>query len=598
MTKYVRWQALLTLLGIILVALLLFYISQGQASMATPVPTITPSAETTTVQTRGGTYIEGMAGYPQLINPLFSPFNDVDRDLCALIFEGLTTVDEHNQIAPALAQRWERSEDGLSYTFYLRDDVYWQDGEPFTADDVVFTIKLLQSPDFPALHPHAGLWRSVTVEKVGAHAVKFVLAVKYAPFLDFTTVGIVPEHILGDTPVSELVQHPFNYAPVGTGLFKVQELDPTSHIVLETNPYHPLWGKTMLDYVEFKFFDSDRHVLAAYESGKVMGVAHISTLDLARARANPDLQILSARLSGYGLVFLNLQADDKPFLQDRRVRQALLYALDRRALIDEALAGQGVVIHSPIMPQSWAYNPETPRYEQDLGMAVTLLEQAGYKLPDPHKIALEKLDAQQAKIRDKNGQRLALTLLTDTEPSRVALAQAVAAQWAEVGVQVDVRAVELSELVLNHLRPRQFDAVLLEWPSQLDPDPYPMWHETQIKGEGQNFSGFVNRDASEAIEVARQLTDRGERKRLYDQFQDIFAQEVPAILLYQPIYTYGVDKKVRNVQIAPLFDPSDRFRNIWQWSPLEKTVLLRDRNDQVGDKLDRQGNLWYDSARQ
>ncbi|MBN1580904.1 MAG: peptide ABC transporter substrate-binding protein [Anaerolineae bacterium] len=595
MSKYVRWQVLLTLLGIILIASLLFYVSVEEKTVE-PTPTLTLSSATTVVKTRGGTYIEGVAGYPQLINPLFSLLNDIDRDLCALIFEGLTAVNERNEIVPLLAERWQVSDNGLEYVFHLRDDVRWQDGEPFTADDVVFTIGLMQSPDLAAIHPHAALWRSVVVEKLDPMTIKFVLGEPYAAFLDYTTLGIVPKHILDGVSTSELVLHPFNYAPVGTGLFKVSELDPASYIVLETNPYHYLWGETMLDRVEFRFYDSYHHAFAAYEAGKVMGMGRILTEDLDRARANPNLQILSARLSGYGLIFLNLANDDKPFFQDRRVRQALLYALDRQLLIDQVLAGQGIVIHSPIMPQSWAYNPDVEQYAQDLGMAVTLLEQAGFKLPDPQKRVLDESVPGDEKIRVKEGQKLEFVLLTDTEPDHVALAHAVAEQWEAVGVRVLVQSLSISDLALNYLQPRRFDAALLEWPSQLDPDPYPMWHETQTEGTGQNYGSFLNRDASEAIEVARQLTDRGERTGLYYQFQDIFAQEVPAILLYQPIYTFGVDKRVRNVQISPMFDPSGRFRNIWQWAPLEKEVLLRDLNDQEGDKLDRQGNPWYDSV--
>jgi peptide/nickel transport system substrate-binding protein len=594
-SKYVRWQVLLTLLSIVLVASLLFYVSLEEKTVE-PTPTLTPTSATTVIKVRGGTYIEGIAGYPQLINPLFSLLNDVDRDLCALIFEGLTMVNERNEIVPLLAERWQVSDDGLEYDFYLRDDVRWQDGEPFTADDVLFTIGLVQSPDLAAIHPHAELWRSVVVEKLDPMTIKFVLDEPYAAFLDYTTLGILPKHILDGVSASELILHPFNYAPVGTGLFQISELDPASHVVLETNPYHRLWGKTMLDRVEFRFYDSYSHAFAAFESGKVMGVGRILTQDLDRARANADLQILSARLSGYGLIFLNQANDEKPFFRDLRVRQALLYALDRQLLIDQALSGQGIVIHSPIMPHSWAYNPDVEKYAQDLSMAVTLLERAEFRLPDSQRRILDGDTPVDAQIRVKEGQKLEFVLLTDTEPDHVALAHAVAAQWEAVGASVRVQSLGISDLVLNHLQPRQFDAVLLEWPSQLDPDPYPMWHETQIQGAGQNYGSFINRDASEAIEVARQLTDLGERTRLYYQFQDIFAQEVPAILLYQPIYTFGIDKRVRNVQIAPMFDPSGRFRNIWQWAPLEKEVLLRDLNDQEGDKLDRRKNSWYDSA--
>ncbi len=594
MSKYVRWQLLLTLLGTTLIAALLYTISQGEIkTTAVPTPTSTPSPQATVVQMRGGTYVEGVVGHGQLVNPLFSMFNDVDRDLCALIFEGLTTVSERGEIVPQLAERWSVSDDGLIYTFYLRQNVRWQDGEPFTAADVAFTIGLLQSPEFPVPHTYAGLWRSVTVEVVDPYTVRFKLTEPYAPFLDYTTQRLVPQHLLAQAPIASLLTHPFNVTPVGTGLFRLVELTP-QHARLETNPYHPLWAQTMLDEVELRFYQSEAEAFAAYKAGEVMGIGHISLQNLTRARAEPDLQLYSARQFGYGILFFNLKNADKPFLQDRRVRQALAFALDRQALIDKALDGQGVAVYSPIMPQSWAYKADIPRYDRDLGAATALLEQAGYTLPAAAWSQGSNVTARPSTVRTKDGEALEFTLLTDTANEHVAIARALAEQWAAIGVRVTVQSVDLATLTTQHLQPRRFEAVLVEMPWQLDPDPYPLWHETQIESPGQNYSGFVNRDASEAIEVARQLTDRTARKPLYDRFQEIFAQEVPALVLYQPVYTFGVDKRVRNVQTSPMFDPSDRFRNLWQWAPLEKKVLLRDWNDQVGDTLDRQGNLWYD----
>jgi peptide/nickel transport system substrate-binding protein len=180
---------------------------------------------------------------------------------------------------------------------------------------------------------------------------------------------------------------------------------------------------------------------------------------------------------------------------------------------------------------------------------------------------------------------------------RLALAHAVAEQWQAIGVRVQVEAVNVSELTQDYLQPRAFDAVLLQWQVNPDPDPYPMWHSTQTEGAGQNYSGFVNRDADEAIEVARLLSDPGKRAELYHQFQAIFAEQVPALLLYQPIYAYGVDKRVRNVQIAPMLDPSGRFKSVYQWAVLEQEIPLPELNDRVWDKLDKQRDPWYDFER-
>ncbi len=593
MSKYIRWQILLTLSGIMLIAASLLYI--GHEPRPTPTPTLVTPRPVGTVmaQLRGGTYIEGVAGTPLLINPLFSHFNDLDRDLCALIFEGLTRVNERNEIIPSLAERWEISEDGLTYTFFLRQDVRWQDGRRFTADDVTFTIKLLQSPEMAGFHPHAALWHTVTVEQPDRFVVRFKLTEPFAPFLDYTTIGILPWHILNNVPPAQLIDHPFNYAPIGTGLFQVQELVMPDHITLKVNPYHRRWSQAMLDAVQFKFYPTFHDAWQGYQAGQVMGVARISTQDLDQARSNPNIQVLSAQTSGYTLVLFNLNHPDRPFFQDRRVRQALLYALNRQAAIDRVLGGQAVVIHSPIMPQSWAFDPDVQPYPYDPDMAVSLLEQAGYELANASNAQTVLKDGY-IPVRAKKDRELTFTLLTDSDPDHIAVAQDIARQWAEVGARVSVTYTDMLDLVQNHLQPRLFDAVLVQWPYQLDPDLYPMWHETQVGAGGQNYSGFANRDASEAIEIARQLTDRGKRTELYYQFQDIFVSEVPAILLYQPIYTYGVDRRVRNVQIVPMVDPSGRFANLWQWAPNEKSILLRDWNDQVVDKLDKRRNSWYD----
>jgi len=585
LSKYVRWQVLLTILGIILVGAVLYY----AAPKPEPQELVT-SVATTVVKSRGGTYVEGIAGYPHLINPLFSHENDVDRDLCALIFEGLTTVNERNEIVPLLARRWRVSDDGLVYTFYLRDSVRWQDGEPFTASDVVFTIGLLQNPALARFSPVSDLWRSVEVEQLDEYVVQFRLMEPYAPFLDYTTIGLLPSHLLGQVPAAELDQHPFNRAPIGTGLFMLNAAKFTAdRLVLDANPYHRLWEKTRLDHVEFRFYPSHEHALAAYESGDVLGVSGILAEDMPRARADPDMQLLSARLSGLSLIVLNLNNPDALFFQDQGVRQALLYGLDRQGLIDQVLGGQGLVLDSPIMPQSWAYDKEIKTYPYDPEKAAALLKEAGWELPDEIRTTFGELSAEDVGVRTKLDVRLEFTLVTHDISDRVALAHAIAEQWEKIGARVHVEAVSLSDLTLEYLNPHDFDAALVQFKLPLDPDPYPLWHSTQVEG-GQNYGGFVDRDADEAIEVARLMIDHGRRAELYRQFQEVYAERVPAILLYQPIYTFGVDLQVRNVQIAPMPDPSGRFRNIWQWEVLEKEVSLSELNDQVGDQLDKRSD--------
>jgi peptide/nickel transport system substrate-binding protein len=211
-TRSIRWQVLLILLGVVLVGILLTYLAINYTTVLRP--------------GHGGTYVEGIAGFPRHLNPLLSGYNDVDRDLCALVFSGLTRLNEHGEVEADLARGWEITPDGLNYTFYLRSNAYWHNGAPLTADDVIFTISLLQDPDFPG-PPDLGanVWRTVKTEKVDRRTVRFTLPEAYAPFLDYTTVGILPAHILGETRSAALPDVAFNLNPVGSGPFQVEEIE-------------------------------------------------------------------------------------------------------------------------------------------------------------------------------------------------------------------------------------------------------------------------------------------------------------------------------------------------------------------------------------
>ncbi|MEE8389594.1 MAG: ABC transporter substrate-binding protein, partial [Anaerolineae bacterium] len=291
------------------------------------------------------------------------------------------------------------------------------------------------------------------------------------------------------------------------------------------------------------------------------GIARVTLSNLPRARAFPSLDIFSAQIAEYGLVFLNLGRSDLPFFQELEVRQALLYALDRQQIIDNALDGQALVAHSPFIPGTWAYKDNIARYEHDLGTADALLNSAGW--------VLSSVDGG---VRYKGGQRLAFTLLTSSEPERVAVAQMLVDQWSTIGITVTAEIVSPLE-VREALEGRNFEAILVHVALPGDPDPYPFWHETQVEN-GQNYAGFVHRRASEVIEQARIATNSESRRELYDEFQEIFAQQVPALLLYVPVYTYGVDERVYNLQIGPLMYPFDRFRTISDWWIIPRRVFV------------------------
>jgi len=545
--RYIRWQAVIALLGLALLAALLIHSGRS-------LPMIT-------VPERGGVYVEGLAGNPQYINPLLSNLNSVDRDLCALIFEGLTALDERGNVVPALAESWEISPDGFIYTFHLRRDVRWHDGFPLTADDVLYTIGTMQDAEFPGVPDLRDLWSDVQVEKLDDHTVRFILSEPFTPFLDYTTVGILPAHLWKEIPARLMLRAQLNTRPVGTGPFRLTELDAT-HAVLEPNPRYR--GATpYLDAVEFRFYPDHPSIYAAFEREEIDGISHIEPEYLSWATGRQDLNVYSAPLAGFVAILFNLNNPNAPFLKEREVRQALLYALDRQALIDQAANGEGLLAHSPIIPHTWAYNEEVRRYDHDPEQARRLLEEAGWR------------DSDGDGVREKKGQRLEFILLGNDDPVQVRMLKMIAAYWAEVGVHAVPQSVSFAGLVSDFLYPRQFDAVLVSWELAGDPDPYPLWHSTQIE-EGQNYAGWAHRKADEIMEQARMTVDQVQRMELYKKFQDIFAEELPALPLFHPIYSYGISKKVHGVTIGRLNEPSDRFRTIADWYVATRRITLRE----------------------
>ena len=550
MSRTVRWQALLIGLGMALAGILLTYLALTYTTIQVPAV--------------GGTYVEGIAGTPHYINPLLSSFNEADQDICALIFNGLTRLNSNGEVEPDLAQNWEISLDGLVYVFHLKTNVQWHDGTPFTADDVLFTIRMLQDPDYPGSPDIGALWQMIQAEKEDDYTLRFTLSETFAPFIDYTTIGILPAHLMEGVRAGDLPGLEFNLNPVGTGPFRMAEVEiiegEISSVLLERSPYYRDEGP-LLEHIRVRFYPSYQAVFNAFEAGEVDGVGQVLVEDLAQAEASESLALYSAQMARHTLVLLNLsKGNELPFFQEAEVRQALLYGLDRQRMVEQVLQGRGIVAHSPLVAGTWAYDDEVEHYRYDPELARLTLDEAGWAMPPG------------AFARNKSGTPLAFNLLTSADPIDTALAEEIARQWNELGLQVTV--VTTSSIgVRQALEQRNYEAALANLALPGDPDPYPLWHQTQIS-VGQNYAGLNHRGISEVIETARIIVNPEQRAALYSEFQERFTQEAIAILLYHPVYTYGVDRKIQGVQIGPLMHPSDRFRTANQWYIASRRIIV------------------------
>ena len=550
MLRLFRWQILLAAVGILLIAGLLAQFALLRETVAVPV--------------RGGLYTEGVIGVPQVFNPLLAG-SDADRDISDLLFEGLSTLLPDGSIGPALAEKWEASSDGTVYTCTLRSNAYWHDGEPVTTVDVLFTLNLLRSPDFPTISSMQSLWSRVQVQALDDRRVRFTLERPYAPFLSYTTLPLLPAHLLQKVPPADLPAHPFHLHPVGTGPFRFVRLeegeDGIPVLELEANPLY-YRGLPYLDGIRFRFYRDEGLLVEAILRGEVDGAFGLSRPALERLAGRADLVAYRTYLQAYNILFLNTRS---PFLGDRRIRQALALGLDRVALL-KGFEEEAFLANGPISPISWAYKPDLPSFSYDPVRATKLLEEAGW------------LDQNGDGVRERDIRSLELVLLTrDTPPERVILANRIKQQLAPLGISIRV-AVVSHETFRRRLAERDFDLLLYGW-GQLgrDPDEFALWHSSQSGPEGSNLSSLQNETIDHLLEQGRTILDRDLRIPIYWQFQEEFVREVPAIPLYYPVYTYILPASMQGVELFPLNEPGERFRTITGWY-LKTQVQIRLRS--------------------
>ncbi|MCA9927231.1 MAG: peptide ABC transporter substrate-binding protein [Anaerolineales bacterium] len=546
MRPNLRWQLLLAAIGFGLVFAILSFQVQVQ----------TQSGDlfcTATVPVPGGNFVEGIVGAPRMLNPLLSDIIPVEQELVDLIFDGLTDYDDSGRLVPALAERWSVAEDGRSIQFVLREGVTWHDGEPVTAADVAFTYGLMQDDAFPGTVALHDLWQSVTIRVVDERTVEFILSAPYSPFMEATTRGILPAHLLqGETAVS-LQDHPFNLFPIGTGPFMVdstQNWQESGRLVLTPNPDDWPLG-TQLDHLEFRFFSSETAVIDAFTNGEIQAINRLTAVDLPKVADLPDARLFTTLEDRQTMLLFNQRAAEENKLQTVSMRQALAYGLDRQALIDTVLSGQGVLREGPYLPGTWAYTPHTfTIYENEPVSATVKLEENGWLVPEGQI------------MRWREGEPLSIRLVA--LESKQALVTAVVDQWATLGIDVQLNSLRTLADLQEVLAEGSFDVALVDVTPSRDPDLYDFWSQEAIV-RGQNYGGWNNRRASIALESGRQLWRVEERRPFYDTFLRLYDAELPALTLYQHVTTYVVNSDVNHVDIGLIQRPRDRYATFNEW---------------------------------
>ncbi len=582
MLRGFRWQLLLFLLaGLLFSAVLLWRIvanngASDQPDGPDPVPASTllpdvPVLSAIPVHTQqpasisaAHSFREGLVGPLQHLNPLLAEPGSPAADVGGLIFEGLTRNNLHGEPVPALAREWLISANGLEYVVTLRDDVLWQDGVPFSAADVIFTISLLQAPDFPGDAAVGQFWRTVEVEVLAANVLRFRLTQPLGGFLDRLSVPILPWHALQGTSSAQMAEHPFNLAPVGTGQWQLEALrsrEGRGLAQVDLRPA-PTWHERVdaganpaIGRMRFQVFQDYDEALAALQAGAIDGLAARTWQErepLLAAAQSASLQLANTVGQTLGVLIFNWQREENAFFREQRVRLALASSIERAPVVERLLLNRAVLADSPLWPGSWGWTSSLAWPAADLDAARWLLETARTR-----EVAA---DAETASAP------IAFTILAPEDAALVGMMRQFAAQWAQLGVEVRV-SPESAARYQQRLQAGDFDAALVELSAghSTDPDIYAFWHEGQYPA-GLNFGGVADRRVSELLERARREPYDINRAELYAELQQVFVERAIAIPLYYPLESYATSTRVSGVQLGLAGVAYNRFATLNEWS--------------------------------
>lgn len=535
------------------VALLAATIIASPGFIATPRHTVHATAAIPS----GGTVIAAEADNPDSLNPyLNQQLSTVDID--SAVFDGLVKPGDKGQFMPDLATRYTVSSDGLQWKFYLNPKAHWQDGVPVTANDVVFTAKLVTNPLFPATST-LGFDHIKTIKAVGNYEVDIALTKPYAPFLqDYASSYVLPQHILGKIAPNKIrTDASYNREPLGSGPFKITQFAAGDHVTMTANKSYFL-GAPHLASIIWRIVPNSSTALSQLQTGEVTLAGQTADLDAQQFNVLKHVPGLKP-YSTPGFNWQHVDLVETGFLKDVKVRQALQTATPRQRVIQDVALGYGVPQYSDQSPAKPFYDKAVESYwPYSPSKAAAMLAADGFKKGP-------------GGILEKGGVPFKVTLWSDAaSPGQVRDAEIVANAWQQIGLSVTQRPLDPATLFgrrgplydPNRLSSHTMNAVEYEWIEPADPDDHFFWSTSNIISAkvqaGGNFDGYSNPTADALMAKGLTTTDVTQRKAIYDKLQIILARDVPDIWLYwADVLTVATDK-LHN------YDPNPfNYRTAW-----------------------------------
>lgn len=511
-------------------ALLLFVFLVAGCQMTSQKKVYDPTTiDTTPVD--GGTFVEASIGDATMLNPMLAS-DSASNDINGLVFNGLVKYDKNIKLIGELADRWKVENDGKQITFYLKKNVKWHDGEPFTSEDVLFTYEQLIATTTRT--PFAADYLLVKkAETLGPYKFRVTYDEPFAPALESWGMGIIPKHIYKGRDINT---HPSNRHPIGTGPYIFKEWVPNEKIVLVPNPDY-FEGKPHFDRYVYRIIPDLSVQFLELRQGSLSTMAPTPNQYNAYDKFFTYYNKFKYPAFRYDYLAFNLR---NPLFKDLRVRKAIAHAINKREIADGVYEGYATPATGPFPPQSWAYNPNIKDLPYDLNESRRLLAEAGWK------------DTDNDGMIDKNGKPFQFTVITNQgNKVRELIAQIIQSNLEKVGIKMEIRILEWSVFIHKYIDERVFEAAVLAWNLSRDPDATTIWHSKQSENRQYNFVSYKNSEVDRLLELGRRTYGIEKRAPIYHKIHELIAADLPYVFLIYPQSLPVVHKKIMGVEMAP-----------------------------------------------
>jgi len=484
----------------------------------------------------GDMLIEGSIAEPTVLIPMLAG-DSASHSVAGLIFNGLVKYGTDLSVIGDLAESWDISPDGLVITFHLRKGVKWSDSVEFTAEDVMFGYKTIVNEKTPTAYREDYL-QVKKAEVLDKYTFRVTYGKPFAPALtSWGNLVILPKHLLEGR---DITKSDFARNPIGLGPYILKKWSSGQEVVLKSYKDY-FEGRPYIDRYVSRIIPDPATMFLELQAGGIdmMGLTPIQyTKQTENDFFNNNFQKFRYPVFAYTHLAFNLK---HPWFKDKQIRQAIAYAIDKKEIVDVVLFGLGKPATGPYVPGTWPYNPNVRKYAYNPEKAKQLLKEAGWE------------DHDGDGILDKDGKPFHFTILTNMGNS-LRKNTATIIQWrlAQIGIKVDIRALEWSTFVNEFIDKRRFETVILGWQIGLDPDQYDIWHSSKTKEKEFNFVSYNNPEVDELLEKGRRTFSLAERKKAYFRIQEILADELPYIFLYVPDATPIVQARFKGIKPSPI----------------------------------------------